>query len=265
MAAWWEGAIWRGADALVAVSSPLGRDLVEQGFALRPERLRVMPMAVDTARFFPRLAPRADTPLAPHVPPGWCAVIYSGALTAWHGIESFFGIAEQFRDSGDPIKLIALGGEALHVKKYATCVEERGLGQHLSFVGSVPHAQVPEWLAAADVGFIAHTSEYSSPTKMFEYMASGLPVVAPDLPAIREVLGTDDAMGALFDGSEAGAVAALRLLAYGREELGEKQVNGGAGLRQERGQAARKAAEDQHSWDSVAKSIESFYGELVRR
>jgi len=63
--------------------------------------------------------------------------------------------------------------------------------------GFQPPARVPLYLAAADLAALPNRSKpeisakYTSPLKAFEYMASGLPIVASDLPSLREVLGED--------------------------------------------------------------------------
>jgi glycosyltransferase involved in cell wall biosynthesis len=69
---------------------------------------------------------------------------------------------------------------------------EDGLKDTVDLIGSVRHADVPEWIARANVGIVAlqATSQYRKgiPTKLFEYMACGIPVVASDLPATRRFM-----------------------------------------------------------------------------
>ena len=64
---------------------------------------------------------------------------------------------------------------------------------NVEFTGFVAPSAVPDYLAAADVLVMPTTEDlpyaaYTSPLKLFEYMASGSPVVASDLPVLREVL-----------------------------------------------------------------------------
>ena len=71
---------------------------------------------------------------------------------------------------------------------------------NLALLGHKPKAEVPKYLAAADVLLLPNTTateesvRYTSPIKMFEYMAAGRPIVASDLPSIREVLSPDIAL-----------------------------------------------------------------------
>lgn len=53
----------------------------------------------------------------------------------------------------------------------------------------VPIALVPEYLCALDIAVTPRAAAHASPMKLMEYMAAGLPIVAPDLPAILSAIG----------------------------------------------------------------------------
>ena len=61
-------------------------------------------------------------------------------------------------------------------------------------VGHVAPSEVPTWLAAADIAVLPNSgtsvigSRYTSPLKLYEYLAAGCPIVASDVPAVREVV-----------------------------------------------------------------------------
>jgi glycosyltransferase involved in cell wall biosynthesis len=81
----------------------------------------------------------------------------------------------------------------------------------VTLVGFKPPAEVPDYLAAADILVLPTTSDlpyaaYTSPLKLFEYMASGRPIVASDLPVLREVL-EDQVNALLFPPHDAAALA----------------------------------------------------------
>lgn len=77
---------------------------------------------------------------------------------------------------------------------------------NIEFTGMVPHARVPELLAKADILLAPYgrnvivsdgrieVAKWMSPLKLFEYMALARPIVASDLPVLREVL--DDGFNA---------------------------------------------------------------------
>jgi teichuronic acid biosynthesis glycosyltransferase TuaH len=63
--------------------------------------------------------------------------------------------------------------------------------RNLHAVGSMPYERLPQWTSAFDVGLVPYRlddfNEASFPLKVFDYLASGVPVVATDLPALRDV------------------------------------------------------------------------------
>jgi len=93
--------------------------------------------------------------------------------------------------------LLCVGGPMSVVKSYLEQADSAGIPrQVLKFVDRVPNRDVPLWLSAFDVAVMPfpETEHYKysmSPLKLFEYMAAGVPIVASDLPSIREILQHD--------------------------------------------------------------------------
>jgi glycosyltransferase involved in cell wall biosynthesis len=93
------------------------------------------------------------------------------------------------------VKLVMVGSSVnpSEVKEYYDLTESLGIKDKIIFVGKVPYGQVPKYLKALDI-LVApypdqfHYRHYMSPLKIFEYMASGRPMIVSDLPSIREVL-----------------------------------------------------------------------------
>lgn len=97
----------------------------------------------------------------------------------------------------DPM-LLCVGGPMEAVDAYGKLAREIGLAEaSLLFVDRVPLADVPLWNAACDVLTIpwpwtTFSAYYTSPMKLFEYMASERPIVASKLPALEEILRHDE-------------------------------------------------------------------------
>ena len=89
---------------------------------------------------------------------------------------------------------LVVGGPNQDKKQYEEMAKVLKLtGDDVRFTGAVPATTVPTALAACDVLVmpfpdIPHYRKYMSPLKMFEYMASGKPIITSDLPTVRDVL-----------------------------------------------------------------------------
>lgn len=110
--------------------------------------------------------------------------------------------------------------------------EALGVARRVVATGRVPHDEIPELVAAADVGVMPATNDYGDPMKLYEYLAAGRPVVAPRQRGIE---------GAVVDGRNAvlfppGDVAALAACLTGlrdadrRSRLAAAAAVDGAGL-----------------------------------
>lgn len=114
---------------------------------------------------------------------------YAGRLDSWKGIDTLLE-ASRFLSG---VIVVIIGGETTQVstlqKKYPD----------VRFLGPRPYLELADNQAVADVLVLPNTGKsevsmyYTSPLKLFTYMASGVPIVTSDTPATREILDGSDA------------------------------------------------------------------------
>lgn len=175
---------------LVAIT----RALRERVRALVPERVPVLvaPDGVDQSRVsggVPRSEARTRIGLEKETRR---IAVYTGHLYRGRGIGT---ILESARLRPDHLFLVVGGTDADVTRRKSEAAEL----QNIVFLGFRPPAEIPLYLAAADVLLMPYrdkvevagggdTSAVASPLKMFEYMAAGRPILASTLPVLREVL-----------------------------------------------------------------------------
>lgn len=100
-------------------------------------------------------------------------------------------------------KFLVVGGEKIDIDYYKNISNELGVFDRVVFVGKVPYNDVPKYSSLCDI-LVApfpkneHYSFFMSPLKIFEYMASKKPIIATNLPSIKEVL-TDGVNSVLIE------------------------------------------------------------------
>lgn len=128
---------------------------------------------------------------------------YLGAFVPWHGIDAFvYAIADRLLLA--PHLKLLLVGDGAKFDEVSRFIESRGLSKQVILTGRVPHDQVPGLLAAMDMAVLPSAGDYTSPVKLFEFMACAVPPVAPNFEPIREVL-KDGHTGWLFSAGDISA------------------------------------------------------------
>lgn len=202
-----------------ALQQTLERDF---GMRLRAEEFVIAPNGVELERFASLPDPSTSLRTSPErarqtlglraAPTMLCA----GHLYAGRGADLFLALAESLPEA----HFVWVGGRASDVQEWKRKAAHLS---NVSFLGFVPNAELPRYLAAADVLLMpyartilgssgeASSAAVASPMKMFEYMAAGRAILTSDLPVIREVL--DDSSAAFAPPEDAPAwIAALTSL-----------------------------------------------------
>jgi glycosyltransferase involved in cell wall biosynthesis len=206
------------ADVVCVVTAVLGEMLVELG-APR-ERLLVTPNGVHAEQYVggDPLAARAALGLADSNDALWLGFV--GYYRSWHRLELVVQALARPRLAHAHLVLVGEGPARAELEEAA---RKAGVESRVHFTGPRRHDEIPQLLAAFDVGLVPAINPYASPLKLHEYMAAGLPTVAPDQPNLREVLVHErDALLFPRDDGQALAAALERLASDGalRARLG---------------------------------------------
>ncbi|KPV40024.1 group 1 glycosyl transferase [Thiohalorhabdus denitrificans] len=234
-----EDRLCAGATRTVVVSAAMRDLFVRRG--LPEERFLVVPNGVDRERFHPGVdgeAVRRELGLEDRFVIG-----FVGWIRPWHGVhdlvEAFARVVAQRKDAA-----LLLVGDGPAVPELRARAAELGLADRVVFTGAVAREAVPGHVAAMDVAVQPDVTPYASPIKLFEYLATGRPVVAPDRPNIAEVVG-DGRQGLLFrPGNVEELAAQLTRLALD------------PGLRNALSMRAARAVEEQgFHWEANARRV----------
>ncbi len=173
-------------NGIVTITESIRRFYVELG--VPSDSVLTAPDGVDLARYAQLPDPvtaraRLDLPFERPL------ICYTGQLYRWKGAHTLIAAMAALPEA----TLCLVGGAPGELAEAQALVRELKLS-NVSITGHVAPETVPLYQAAADVLVLPNTAqaaisrEHTSPLKLFEYMAAGRPIVASDLPSLREVL-----------------------------------------------------------------------------
>jgi len=183
-----ERRILRWTNLVVTISEQFRARLV-QGMGLSVDKILVCPNAVSRQRFIqrPLLPPEArDALRARHGIAGQRVIGSAGQFVDWHGLPKFLSAASVCIRRLNLFVLFI--GDGPTREETLAVARAQGLADRVRFTGMLPHTAVPDHLEMLDVAIIPYSNIHGSPMKLMEFMAMRLPVVAPALPPILEVL-----------------------------------------------------------------------------
>jgi glycosyltransferase involved in cell wall biosynthesis len=241
-ARWCERVAWRGADYVLPVTGVLAEHVVAVG--VPRDRITVIHNGIDPAHYNLNqdgIAIRDKLGLR-----GKLVIGFTGFMRAWHGLPAVAEFMGQLRERGDLHFLVVGDGDAR--ESLERTAREQGVADRVTITGVVERKAMPGYIAAFDIAMQPMATPYASPLKLFEYMAMGRAVVAPDQPNLREVL-EDGANGLLFLPSEPHGLA---------QSLATLIAN--PNLRAKLGAAAARTITDRKmTWDGNAARVVALF------
>jgi glycosyltransferase involved in cell wall biosynthesis len=176
-------------------------------------------------------------------------VAYAGHLYPWKGVDRAIEAIAALPDA----RGLIIGGHPGEpdLARLRGLAERLQCAHRITFTGLLPPREARRRLQRADVVVLPNpastiSTRFTSPLKLFEYMASGRPIVASDLPSIREVL-RDSETAILVKAGDAQA------LTDGLRRIRDDEALGA--------RLARRALEEvsRYTWDERARLLETVF------
>ena len=171
-----EKKIFEISDLIICITNELKNKIIDI-FEINSQKIRVIPDAVrdDWLNIKPEKGEY---------------ILYVGSLKKWKGVHILIEAMKYLSEE----KLLIVGdGEELN--KLEKITEKEKLQNRVRFVGHILHSEVTKFLTKAKVLVLPNiednldsSSFFTSPLKLFEYMATGIPIVASDIKSLKEIL-----------------------------------------------------------------------------
>ena len=239
---------YRECDMLVTISQKLKTKIVDE-FNLEPDKVIVVGNGVDTDCFSTHNLPPSGI-----VTSAGLTVGYVGSMSTVRAPELLLRAVAAARSSGADIRAVFIGGGA-ELERLRLCAVELMISQYVIFYGAVEGTRIPELMGKFDVGFMGQRpdlaiSAYTSPLKLYEYLATGRPVVYSAISSVQQEVGGQSFAFCLDEYSVAALAGILERLNEMRDELPEL------------GRKAAEFARRNCSWSSRAAQV---FAEVQKR
>jgi len=180
--------VFKKTRAIIVITGKIKEELIRRGISA--EKILVASDGVDLEDFDIEVS-KAEARNKLNLPLDKKIVLYAGLFDKWKG---YLTLLETSRFFEKEVKLVMIGGTEKQVEKL------RKEYPDVIFLGYLPYTSLPLNQKAADVLVLPNSGKekvskyWTSPLKLFSYMASERPIVASDLPSLREVLNENNAL-----------------------------------------------------------------------
>ncbi len=247
LARWTETLVWQSADYVLPVTAVLSQRIAAAG--VPAERMQVIPNGVNRSEFSSVVDGTTMKKQLGIQQPN--VLGFTGFVRDWHGLDRVISLMSD-HDLQDWHFLVVGDGPVKAVLQEQA--QRAGLEQRVTFTGLVNRDTIRDYVSCFDVALQPDVVDYASPLKLFEYLALGKAVLAPDMANIREIL-SNGTNASLFDNSS-------------DEDFRCKlaQLCNDSGLRERLGRSARDLLEQQgYYWDENARLIVYLFQRLLQR
>lgn len=235
---------WERANVVITPSQVIAKNLM--GLGVEPCKLQVIPNGAHLVQSIPSRP--QDAPAR--------YVIYFGALQQWQGVQVLLKAIAQLTDMSDLKLVICSSSKRRFSKEIRQQIRRLGLADRVLWKERLDREELNKYIAHAQMSVAPlvecarNVEQGCCPLKILESMAMAIPVVASDIPCVREIL-TDREHGKLVPADRPGELArAIRLLWEYPQEC------------RKMGERARKRVEEHFTWDKCHTTLAELYDRL---
>ncbi len=173
-------------DKIICTNNFVKIKLIQRGIS--PDKICVIPHGVKMSLFnikedMKEIRQKLNIPESQNV------ISYVGSLEEYEGVEQIIKTMNIIEKKGVSFLLMMVGGRRHQIENLKSKIEST-IKNKIIFIGQVPHKSVPKYLAASDILVYTLLPErnFALPIKIFEYMASKKPIIAPNTDPIQDII-----------------------------------------------------------------------------
>jgi len=234
-------------DAIICPSN-VTRDYIAS-LGLSRDRIAVIPNGVSPSDFSPSPLPAREG----RVP----VLLYIGTLADWQGLEVVIKALPKMLEQ-EPVHLRIVGrGRSRQRKMLMKHIRKLGVEGSVLVQPAVPHHEVPALIAESDICVAPlglndrNVTQGACPIKVLEYMASSRPLIASNMPIVRELV-REDVDGLLFSPNDPEDLAHKVLMLLDDVELSKRLAD-----------SATERALTKFTWHESQKKLVKVYEKLL--
>jgi len=186
-------------------------------------------------------------------------LLYIGTLADWQGLDIVIKALPKILET-QPVKLQIIGrGRSRQRKMLAKQIIKLGLEEHVMIQPAVPHHEIPALISQADICVAPlglndrNVTQGACPIKVLEYMAAGRPLLASNMPIVRELV-REDVDGLLFSPNDPDDLARQVDMLLKDVELSQRLA-----------ESAGAHVREKFTWHESQKKLGKVYEKLVIR
>ncbi len=234
-------------DAIICPSQ-VTRDYIAS-LGLDRQLATVIPNGVSPSDFSPSPLPTREN----RIP----VLLYIGTLADWQGLDVLIKALPKILEQRQ-VKLQIVGrGRSRQRKALAKQIRKLGLEEHVLIQPAVPHHEIPQLISEADICVAPlglndrNVTQGACPIKVLEYMAAGRPLLASNMPIVRELV-REDVDGLLFSPNDPNDLARQTLTLLNNFDLSQRLAT-----------SASERALTKFTWHESQKKLVKVYKKLL--